>query len=62
VFEDPNVPWSTAFRQAVDPIKSEIGQLREFYSRREATASMGPRRSMLRMRPSSKGCRPAIPR
>lgn len=41
VFEDPNRFLEHGVRQAVDPIKSEIGQLREFYSRREATREHG---------------------
>lgn len=41
VFEDPNKFLEHGVRQAVDPIKSEIGQLREFYSRREATREHG---------------------
>jgi len=41
VFEDPNRFLEHGVRQAVDPIKSEIGQLREFYSRREAVREHG---------------------
>lgn len=41
VFEDPNKFLEHGVKQAVDPIKSEIGQLREFYSRREAVREHG---------------------
>lgn len=41
VFEDPNRFLEHGVRQAVDPIKSEIGQLREFYSRRDAEREHG---------------------
>lgn len=41
VFEDPNGFLNHGVRQAIDPIKSEIGQLREFYSRREAIREHG---------------------
>lgn len=41
VFEDPNKFLEYGVRQHVDPIKSEIGQLREFYSRREAVREHG---------------------
>lgn len=41
VFEDPNKFLEHGVRQAVDPIRSEIGQLREFYSQREATREHG---------------------
>lgn len=42
VFENPNGFLEHGVRQAVDPIKSEIGQLREFYSRRDAEREHGP--------------------
>lgn len=41
VFENPNGFLEHGVRQAVDPIKSEIGQLREFYSRRDAEREHG---------------------
>lgn len=41
VFEDPNKFLEYGVQRAVDPIKSEIGQLREFYSRREAIREHG---------------------
>lgn len=41
VFENPNGFLEHGVRQAVDPIKSEIGQLREFYSRKEAIREHG---------------------
>jgi hypothetical protein len=41
VFENPNEFLQHGVKQAVDPIKSEIGQLREFYSRREAVREHG---------------------
>lgn len=41
VFEDPNGFLNHGVSQAVDPIKSEIGQLREFYSRKEAIREHG---------------------
>ena len=41
VFENPNEFLQHGVQKAVDPIKSEIGQLREFYSRREAIREHG---------------------
>lgn len=41
VFEDPNAFLDHGVKSAVDPIKSEIGQLREFYSQREAVREHG---------------------
>lgn len=41
VFEDPNKFLEHGVRQAVDPIKSEITQIREFYSRKEALREFG---------------------
>lgn len=41
MFEDPNRFLEHGVQKAVDPIKSEIGQLREFYSRREAIREHG---------------------
>ena len=41
VFENPNGFLEHGVKQAVDPIRSEIGQLREFYSRREAIREHG---------------------
>lgn len=41
VFEDPNAFLDHGVREAVDPIKGEIGQLREFYSRRDAVREHG---------------------
>lgn len=41
IFENPNEFVGQNVRQHVDPIKSEIGQLREFYSRRDAEREFG---------------------
>lgn len=41
LFENPDGFMEHGVRQAVDPIKSEIGQLREFYSQRDAIRSHG---------------------
>lgn len=41
IFENPTGAIDHGVRQAVDPIKSEIGQLREFYSQREAIREHG---------------------
>lgn len=41
VFEDPNRFLEHGVSQAVNPIKSEMVQLREFYSRREAVREFG---------------------
>jgi hypothetical protein len=41
VFEDPNKFLEHGVSQAVNPIKSEMAQLREFYSRREAIREFG---------------------
>lgn len=41
LFENPDGAIDHGVRQAVDPIKSEIGQLREFYSQREAVREHG---------------------
>lgn len=41
IFENPGAFVDQGVRTAVDPIKQEIGQLREFYSRREATREHG---------------------
>jgi hypothetical protein len=41
VFENPDGFLQHGVQQAVDPIKSEIGQLREFYSRKEAIREHG---------------------
>lgn len=41
LYEDPNAFVDHGVRQAVDPIKSEISQLREFYSQREAVREFG---------------------
>lgn len=41
VFEDPNGFLNHGVRQAIDPIQSQIGQLREFYSQREAVREHG---------------------
>jgi hypothetical protein len=44
VFEDPNKFLEHGVSQAVNPIKSEMVQLREFYSRREAVREFGQER------------------
>lgn len=41
VWENPDAFVQHGVQQAVDPIKSEIGQLREFYSRRDAEREHG---------------------
>lgn len=41
VFEDPNAFLDHGVRQAIDPIQNQIGQLREFYSQREAVREHG---------------------
>ena len=41
IFEDPNAFVDYGVRSAVDPVKQEITQLREFYSRREAEREFG---------------------
>ncbi len=41
MFEDPNKFLEHGVNQAVNPIKSEMVQLREFYSRREAIRDFG---------------------
>lgn len=41
MFEDPNAFLDHGVRQAIDPIQSQIGQLREFYSQREAIREHG---------------------
>lgn len=41
VFEDPNRFLEHGVNQAVSPIKSEMAQLREFYSQREAIREFG---------------------
>jgi hypothetical protein len=41
LYENPDGFVGHEVRQQVDPIKSEIGQLREFYSRREAVREHG---------------------
>lgn len=41
IFEDPNAFVDHGVRTAVDPVKQEITQLREFYSRREAEREFG---------------------
>ena len=41
VFEDPNRFLEHGVSQAINPIKSEMVQLREFYSRREAVREFG---------------------
>lgn len=41
VFEDPNKFLEHGVKQAVDPIRSEINGLREFYSRKAATSEHG---------------------
>ncbi len=41
IFEDPNAFVDHGVRSAIDPIKSEISQLREFYSQREAIREHG---------------------
>lgn len=41
MFENPDGFLQHGVQQAIDPIKSEIGQLREFYSRREAIREHG---------------------
>ena len=41
IFEDPNAFVSHGVQTAVDPIKSEVSQLREFYSRRDAIREHG---------------------
>lgn len=43
-FENPQGFLDHGVKQAVDPIKNEIGQLREFYSRRDAEREHGPER------------------
>lgn len=46
VFEDPNGFLNHGVREAVDPIKSEIGQLREYYSQRDAVREYGAEKVM----------------
>lgn len=41
IFENPGAFVDQGVRTAVDPIKQEIGQLREFYSQREAVREHG---------------------
>lgn len=41
IFEDPNKFLEHGVRQAVDPVRSEVGQMREFYSRRDAVRDHG---------------------
>lgn len=41
LYEDPNGFVGHNVRQAVDPIKSEIGQMREYFSRRDAEREHG---------------------
>jgi hypothetical protein len=41
IFENPGAFVDQGVRTAVDPIKQEIGQLREFYSQREAVKEHG---------------------
>lgn len=41
VFENPDGFLQHGVNRAIDPVKSEIGQLREFYSRKEATREHG---------------------
>jgi hypothetical protein len=41
VFENPDAFLQHGVRQAVDPVKQEIGQLREFYSQRDAVREHG---------------------
>lgn len=41
IFEDPSAFVSHGVQSAVDPIKSEVSQLREFYSRRDAVREHG---------------------
>lgn len=41
VFENPDGFLQHGVSRAIDPVKSEIGQLREFYSRKEATREHG---------------------
>lgn len=41
IYDNPNGFLEHGVRQAVDPIKSEIGQLREFYSKRDAIRDHG---------------------
>lgn len=42
VFDNPDAFLQHGVRQAVDPVKAEIGQLREFYSQRDAVREHGP--------------------
>lgn len=42
VFENPDGFLQHGVRQAVDPVKNEISQLREFYSQKEAIREHGP--------------------
>lgn len=41
IFEDPSAFVDHGVRSAIDPVKSEISQLREFYSQREAVREHG---------------------
>lgn len=41
IFENPNQFVEQATKQQLDPVRSEIGQLREFYSQREAVRTHG---------------------
>lgn len=41
VFEDPNGFLNHGVREAINPIQDQIGQLREFYSRKEAIREHG---------------------
>jgi hypothetical protein len=41
LYENPDAFVEYGVRQAVDPVRSEIGQLREFYSRRDAIRTHG---------------------
>lgn len=42
IFENPGAFVDQNVRTAVDPVRSEIGQLREFYSQKEAIRDHGP--------------------
>lgn len=41
IFEDPNAFLEHGVKQALSPVQSEVAQLREFYSRREAVREHG---------------------
>jgi len=41
IFEDPNAFVDHGVRSAIDPIKSEVSSIREFYSRRDAVREHG---------------------